>query len=260
MAGETVDYDFLINRAVQLQRSFWTFNGDEKESLLSRFPDLLSWTELFRLLQLTCLEFSTTNEGRTQLMNVQLTGNLDAPAGFTYDLCKELIERLISKESPYRARPCYVWQGKAGQSSNISPDLYGKLRNASVTHLGCLEVIHLDEDGLPTRISFIPFDDIEGIIYSRPSLFRFAKLLYKDARDIEIVLVPLLYGISWFTANEIDHNGSMTRFYCSMLVEGLDCKIGIGVGHQDFLLSGFESGEGGDTLFGMGSVSKIMTG
>jgi hypothetical protein len=165
----------------------------------------------------------------------------------------------MSKESPFRARPFYVWQGNAGQSSNKSYDIFGKLRNASITHLGCFEVMHLDEGGLPTKVSFIPLADIKEIIFTPPLLFRFAKVLYEDDRAMEIVLVPLLYGLSWFTDNEFDHNGSMTRFICSMKVEGLEAKTSIGVGHQD-LKSGFESGEGVDYLFGIGSVSKILSG
>ena len=241
--------------AMQLQRTYWTYNPDEKAALLARYPDSLSWSEILRLHHLTCLELLSSEEGNAQLMGDQ-EGSMDAPKGAAYDLCRELAQRLLSQDSPYRVRHCDIWKGEAGQSGQRPPDLQGQLRNASLTHLGCLEVVHLDEQNHPKELSFIPFDDIRGVLFAQPSLFRAAKVLYEDSRE-EIVYIPLIYGVSWLTDNKYDHDGTMTRFRCHLRFDEFNMAIGIGIGHQDFILTGPEA-ESIGTLFGLGSIGEIM--
>lgn len=124
--------------------------------------------------------------------------------------------------------------------------------NASLTHLGSLEVIRLDDQGLPRELDFIPLDDIRGIILASPTLFRGAKVFYDDGRDDEILLVPLIYGVSWSTNNEYYRSGRMTRFASFVNLDGR--SIGIGYGQQDWKVPT----EGGETLFGLRSVGEVM--
>ncbi len=185
-----------------------------------------------------------------------LEGSYSAPKLTAYELCRELVQRLLSQDSPYRMRHCDIWQGEAGQSGQRPPDLQGQLRNASLTHLGCLEVIHLGNQNQVRELSFIPFDDIRGVLFAPPSLFRAGKVFYEDSSE-EIVYIPLIYGVSWVTDNKYDHDGTMTRFCCHLRVDGLDMHIGIGIGHQDFLLTVPEA-EGEAQIFGLGSIGEII--
>ncbi len=118
-----------------------------------------------------------------------------------------------------------------------------------MSHLGALEVIHLDAQQQPERLSFVALDEISGVTFGEPSLLRAARLYYEDDRGEEIVLVPLVYGLSWRSGQEHDRDGSMTRFICDLGKPG----TGIGIGHQDLLISG-EQGR----LFGLATVRELM--
>lgn len=239
------------NPAIQLQHAYWTHNPTEKAALLIRYPASLSWTETLRLHHLVCLELLSSKEGNPQLMGEVM--QLDAPKGDTHDLCQALLQRLLSQNSPYKARHCAIWQGEAGQSGRRPPDMQGQLQNASLTHLGCLEVIRLDSQNQPKELAFIPFDDLRGVLFAQPSLFRAAKILYEDSKE-EIVLAPMIYGISWLTNNEFDHDGTMTRFCCQLPIDEFD--MGIGVGHQDFVLAVPKTKD--KQLLGLGSIGEVM--
>lgn len=243
-----------LNSAIQLQLAYWSYDPDEKAALLARYPDALSWSEILRLHHLTCLELLSSKQGNAQLMDVS-SGDIDAPQGASYKLCQALTQRLMSQNSPYRTRNCFVWQGDLKQVAQQPPDLQGKLRNASLTHVGCLEVMRLDQHNQPKELSFIPFDDIRAILFDQPSFFRAARIVYEDASE-EIVYLPLLYGVSWLTENEYDHNGTRTRFRCLVNVDGIN--MGMGIGHQDFSLTEFDS-EGSSQIFGLGSLAKLIS-
>jgi hypothetical protein len=147
-----------------------------------------------------------------------------------------------------------VWQGSAGASDTRPPTMDGTLRNASLTHLGCVEVLRMDSQDRPTGIDFIALDDIRGMLLASPSIFRAAKILFEDGRPGEIVRLPLVYGFSWFTGRGEDTDGTLTRF-CSHITTPISSSpLGIGLGHQDFVL---ESPKGA-SLFGLGSVGELM--
>ena len=57
-----------------------------------------------------------------------------------------LVLQLLSEAGPFKPRHVAVWQGKAGESENRKEGLYGVFCNATLTHLGCIEVIHLDAE------------------------------------------------------------------------------------------------------------------
>lgn len=241
---------------MKLQRAYWTYNSAEKAALLNRYPNYLSWPEILRLHHLACLELLNTQEGKAQLTSEQ-GESFQAPEGFTSDLCQELTNRLLSGNSPYRVRHCSIWQGEAGKSEERPPDHQGFLRDASLTHLGCLEVIRLDSQFEPRELAFISFDDIQGVVIPQPGLHRPAKLFYEYSKGAETVCIPLIYGISWLTNNEYDHDGSFTRFCCHLVFEKLNSNVGIGIGHHDFFL-GLPKAENEWRIFGLGSVGEMV--
>jgi hypothetical protein len=116
-------------------------------------------------------------------------------------------------------------------------------------------VYRVDATNQPTRIDFVNFDELSGVVFAPPNLIRAAKLFYEDRRD-EIVLVPLLYGLTWAIGNEYDRAGRMTRFVAHLDGEEVGAlgASGIGVGQQDFSI---RSQDGGGSLFGLSSVAEI---
>src|SRR5262249_5171671 len=122
-------------------------------------------------------------------------------------------------------------------------------------HLGCLEIYRVDAENQPTGIDFVAFDELSGVVFAPPNLIRAAKLFYDDGRD-EIILVPMLYGLTWLIGNEYDRAGTMTRFIAHLHGEEIDAlgASGLGVGQQDFTI---RNQDGGGTLFGIGSLAEI---
>jgi hypothetical protein len=149
-----------------------------------------------------------------------------------------------------------IWQGQPAQpGTSREPDMQGEFLNPSLTHLGCLEVYRVDAANQPTRLDFVSFDELSGVVFAPPSMIRAAKLFYDDGRG-EIVFVPLLYGLTWAIGNEFDRAGRMTRFVAPLDGEevGVLGASGIGVGQQDFSV---RSRDGDCCLFGLGSVAEI---
>lgn len=245
----------LAEPAREIQQKYWTPNPDEKRNLLKKGIDDLSWEESLRLLHLTCLEMLSDGAGREQLMLAEISekDSGEAPPGENRDLILRLLTRLSSDESPYKPRTVAVWQSKGGTPGKGEFDLKGIFRNASLTHLGCIEVIRLNDKNQPTELSFISFDDLHQTIFKTGGLFRIAEFEFKDGRPKEEMLVPLQYGISWITPNTFDHDGTFTRFICNVESKQHNFQINIAVGHQDFLIES----EGGILLLGLGSIEKL---
>jgi len=88
-----------------------------------------------------------------------------------------------------------------------------------------------------------------------PNLIRAAKLFYDDGRN-QIVLVPMLYGLTRAIGNEYDRAGRMTRFVAHIDGEEFSAlgASGLGVSQQDFTL---RNQDGGGSLFGIGSVTEV---
>jgi len=252
-AGEKQQDRELNNRLRQIQEAYWTLDREEKEALLAKSLDALSWREKLRLLHLTVLEILETEEGKRQLTATEMTGASDAPDGEPARLCADLVKRLMVKESPFRPRRLAIWQGTPNAVSERPADIEAFCRNASITHLGAIEVIRLDEKGEPRELAFVGLDEIRGAIFQG----RAARLFYDDGRQDEIVWVPLLYGWSWRTPNTYDQDGTMTRFRCHVKVEGIENRLAVGIGHQDVVA---RQQDGSQTLFGIGSVGEIAVG
>jgi hypothetical protein len=149
-----------------------------------------------------------------------------------------------------------IWQGPSAQPGDKrEPDMQGEFLNPSITHIGCLEVYRVDAANQPNALGFVSFDELSGVLFAPPSLLRAAKLFYDDGRD-EIVIIPLLYGLTWAYGNEYDRAGRMTRFIAHLDDEAVGAlgASGIGVGQQDLSI---RKQDGGGSLFGLGSVAEI---
>jgi hypothetical protein len=245
----------LFEQSRTLQIQYWTANADEKQRLLAEGVDHLDWEKSFRLLHLACLDMVSVGAGKDALESDD-PDDVDAPKGTDRELIVRLLKRLRSAESPYKERRVALWQGKAGESETREPNFQGIFRNASLTHLGSLEVIRLDAQQRPSGVGFVPLDDLRGVVFARPAIFGLAKLFYDSQRPDEVVLVPMLYGISWRTPNAFDQDGSMTRFICHIDAADVVGGHSIGVGQQDFVIQQSEH----QSVIGLGSVGEMMTG
>lgn len=226
-------------RAAEMQRAYWTHNPEEQARLEARGAEQLDWRERLRLHHLICLQRLNAGPERAAAT----------------EKCRQTAQALIAPDSPYRPRAAMVWQGQSAQpGAGREPDMQGEFLNPSLTHLGCLEVYRVDAANRPTRLDFVGFDELSGVVFAPPNMIRAAKLFYEDGRG-EIVLVPLLYGLTWAVGNEFDRAGRMTRFVAHLDGEEVGAlgASGIGVGQQDFSVRG----QDGSSLFGLGSVSEL---
>src|SRR5262245_15072762 len=107
---------------VQLQKAYWTFNQGEKDSLLRRFPDSLSWAELLRLQHLVSLEVVNQVVDGKRLLDAE--SHVAAADGPLHDLSSQITVKLLMPESPYRMRHCEIWQGQSQEQR--PPDLGGQ--------------------------------------------------------------------------------------------------------------------------------------
>jgi hypothetical protein len=236
---------------IELQRSYWQPAPSERSALLARGIDALTWVERLRLHHLLCIELFQKNGRGAEDFD---EGSANVPASSAADRLVASAEQLLSPGSPFRARYTMLWQGPAGESENREPDLQGLVRNASLTHLGCLEAITIDEQMQPTGLKFIPFDDIRGVLLGRPSLFRAAKVLYECGRDEEMVCLPLIYGLSWQTGESMLTDGRITRFCCNLSGPPSLGQLAIGLGHQDLFVS---TADKQMNLVGLGSPGEL---
>lgn len=252
-------------RLTAIQTDYWRFDSKEKASLIRRGPLNLPWPEMLRLNHLCCLETLQTKRWQRYLQDDEayaqdLSAGLssDSYPGLDLEFWPELLQKLASSQSPYRARYCSVWQLKADNSEPRQPDFQGLFVNHSLTHLGSLEVIRVDEARNPTKLAFVPLDEVAHLMLGRPALFRTAKLTYDDDRADEVVWIPLLYGISWMSSQAYDTDGSLTRWvgHTSLGTGGERRNLGVGIGHQDFTVHNPADPEK-SILFGLGSVSEV---
>jgi hypothetical protein len=81
--------------------------------------------------------------------------------------------------------------------------------------------------------------------------------LFDEDGRAEIVLVPMLYGLSWAMGNEYDRAGGMTRFVSHLDIEEIGAlgASGMGVGHQDFCV---HSQDGGNFPPGSRRVESLL--
>jgi hypothetical protein len=241
-----------INPLQQLQLEYWTYNPSEHQSLVARGEDL-SWNEWLRLHHLNCLELLQTDEGR-KLFEAQDSNEARLPE-MAGQLLQQTYARLASEASPYRAHACVVWRRQGSASVQREHDQMGLAMNASLTHVGAIEVVQPNGAEKPASIDFIGISEVRSVVLGPPAIFRPARISFDDARVSVLVHLPSLYGISWRSRHPYDRDGSLTRFGCHRTV-GEFGAFGIGIGHQDFLL---RSSKGAATVMGLGRIQEIQT-
>jgi len=223
--------------AVSLQAAYWRPDPAALAALAGRFHSL-AWGERLRLHHLLCMQI--VDAGYDGLRPHR-------------DLFQELLGLLLSPKSPWRPRSAAIWQGAPSVSDPRPPTLQGLLSNASLTHLGAVEMIHLDASQSPTALDFVPFDELLSLVAAGQSLFRAARVFTLGATGGPTVWLPLLYGTSWCSPEPTDRDGSMTRF--DHLPDDVPSPVrGVGFGHQDLQLFDPEHGR----LLGIGGVGEIM--
>lgn len=232
--------DAIAQRAVALQKDYWRANPSELASLEQLAAP--SFAERLRLHHLRCLAWLSESAALQQA--------LLAPAG-ERDTSEPLvppaaviasIDALLVRRSPYRARHGFAWLGGGPPQGEAIPysDHQGRTVNASLTHLGALEVITLDAALEPAALAFVPFDELMTITLAphepgELAPFRPAKLLREYGLPEQVVLVPLRYGLSWYAfepallrgeGREAEH--ALARVALPKLGEGRSLALRIG--------------------------------
>jgi len=146
---------------------------------------------------------------------------------------------------------CFIDAGNGPINESMGYTDKGMTSNASLTHLGAVEVIRLSTDEqTPDCIDFVTFGEIEQLNCVGTSQLRSA-LVTIEGRQPESVWVPLLYGLSWHSYNPSDRTGEVTRFILHS-----DLRVGpitgIGVGQQDFLTVAE-----GAKMIGFGGIRRL---
>ncbi len=195
----------VLSRVHRLRKRYWSFREEEYGSLRERDPEKLTWAELFRLHHLTLLDFH-----RLPDVASLLEGGVP-PAGEEKErrelLLRELLRkkeqgetvrnlsaRLLGPGSPYRPRhsSLRLRQGSGGEG----PELSGLLSRASLFHLGSLELIRVDEEGMPREVEFVPLDSLRSARFDTLSVLPLVKIYFEYGREEEIFFAPLFFGIT----------------------------------------------------------------
>ena len=232
-------------KAVALQKEYWTFNQGEKDYLLGKYKDGdIEYEEVYRLHHLICMEIHEENKDN----------EIPIYEGDLKSLSLELIGKLISPESPYRIFHGSFWFGESEvPAEHGNEDFVGHFMNYSVTHLGALEVLTFDENQMPEKLEFIPFDEIQGGFFHGHSMLRPGKLFFEFGEPEQAYWFPMLYGVSFLEGDDSPELGRMTSFRNQFEVEALQLNMGLGFGQQDWLMQGEE----GQKLIGLAQVREF---
>jgi hypothetical protein len=258
-----VGLDPVAERAVDLQKRYWTANPEELALLEARRFETLESRELLRLHHLRCLALLDARDGI-------LRRGLLAP------VAERSAKALLGRRSPYRPRHAFTWLGAGPPEGDAIPysDFQGRTLNASLTHLGALEVIALDQAFEPARVEFLELDQVLTISLGQLAAtapFRPARILREYGLDERVVLLPLRYGLSWFAHEPELLRGTAEHQLASVELSGLadpsrapgnplDRRtLGIAVGPQRFeVLSDYrEDGDRGLSRFHLADAYQI---
>ncbi|MFO7566291.1 MAG: hypothetical protein R6X02_26850 [Enhygromyxa sp.] len=277
--------DPVSERAVALQKRYWSPNPDELAALEARAFESLDPRELLRLHHLRCLALLDARDAILRRALLAPKAERPAPAQLQAAVDPKLparVERsaaaLLARRSRCRPRHGFVWLGAGPPAGDEVPysDLQGRLVNASLTHLGCLEVIALDDALEPARVEFLDFDQILTISIGAGELgpaapFRPARILREYGRAERVVLLPLRYGFSWFAHEPELLRGTAEHEVASLELRGLadpsrpvgkrlDRRpLGVAVGPQRFEIASDypEEGEAGLSRFRLADAYQI---
>ncbi len=201
--------DPISERAIALQKAYWQSAPDELAELEARAEP--SWTERLRIHQLRCLAWLDADEGR--LRRALLAPPAERPSGASGSegdsLARERVlasaKQLLGRASPFRPRHGFAWLGDGPPDGEAIPysDFQGRTIHASLTHLGALEVVTLDDRHEPAGIEFVPFDELLTLTVAprEPGVqpaFRPARVLREYGLADQIVLLPLRHALSWY--------------------------------------------------------------
>src|SRR5262249_36967356 len=142
-----------------------------------------------------------------------------------------------------------IWTGQSPPNDRRSPDLQGLLCNPSLTHLGCLEVVRVDDNN-PPEIVFIAFADIRKLALGEPTVFRAVNITYEDGRADEFAFVPLMYGLTGRSPSDDILTGRKSRFVAFLGGDGPASAYGIGLGQQNLMIR--QDGVGPAPEYGVG--------
>jgi hypothetical protein len=209
--------DPISERCVALQKAYWAPAPAELAQLEAIAFEQLRGPELLRLHHLRILALLDARDA-------VLRRGLLAPAAerpLAEDLAvatdpallakvEASAKALVRRRSSYRPRHGFVWTGAGAPETDEVPysDFQGRLVNASLSHLGSLEIIRLDERFEPAALEFLDFDQILTISLGATEAgdrapFRPARILREYGREELVVLLPLRYGLSWL-AHEVE--------------------------------------------------------
>src|SRR5689334_1868523 len=204
--------DPIGERAIELQKRYWSPAPEELRELEGRGLAALDWPDKLRLHHLRCLALLDGGDGllRRGLLAPaserpsaeQLSDAIDP---VLRDRVAASAKTLLGRRSPYRPRHGFAWLGDGPPEGDAVPysDFQGRTVNASLTHLGSVEVIRLEPTTLePAAIEFVAFDDILTLARSPRehggTPFVPARILREYGQDELVVLLPLRHGLSWF--------------------------------------------------------------
>jgi hypothetical protein len=227
--------DPIGERAIGLQKRYWSPAPDELRELEGRGLGAIDWPEKLRLHHLRCLALLDAGEGllrRGLLAPVAERPSLDALATAIDPVLRERVaasaKALLGRRSPYRPRHGFAWLGDGPPEGDAVPysDFQGRIVNASLTHLGCVEIIRLDPSTLePAALEFLSLDQVmtlaRGPRDHASAPFVPARILREYGQGELVVLLPLRYGLSWFALEPELLRGEATHEVASIELRGL---------------------------------------
>lgn len=237
-------------------QEYWTANSGELQALQREPASSLPLSRKFRLLHLATMELlglpilrGAVESGDDDLDEAAEKTTLSSPVA---KQCLSLVNELAGPTGPCKARAVAVWQGPKPPDEQQPPTRVGPLTNASFTHQGALEIMRLLPQDKFGPVEFIPFAEMHSAIMVSSSLYRLGLVFLEGGERIEAI-VPMLYGLSWWSKNTYDQDGSMTRFVAPLPTDSPGPALQVGLGHQDFQ----QTAQGGMALFGLGSVARL---
>lgn len=250
--GKSADWGRVATeQARAMQVAYWTANQVELNALKGKGLQTLKWAARLRCHHLACMALLAEGAAKEQFDEGEI-GDDELPSSPQLKMVQETASLLLAADSPFRPRVAAIWQGALDPKMQRQPNAFGVCSNASLTHLGCFEVITLDDKNMLIGLEFLAYDEIHSVVMAAPAQFRMSRIFLEGGADI-MALVPLQYGVSWKSPNDFDRDGSMTRFIGAISPSGSASSYGVGVGQQDLTCES----EGAVTLMGLSSVSQI---
>jgi hypothetical protein len=227
--------DPIGERAIGLQKRYWSPAPDELRELEGRGLAAIDWVEKLRLHHLRCLALLDGCDGllrRGLLASAPERPGADELERAIDPALRERVaasaKALLGRRSPYRPRHGFAWLGDGPPEGDAVPysDFQGRIVNASLTHLGCVEIIRLDPSTLePAALEFVAFDEImtlaRGPRSSASDPFVPARILREYGQDELVVLLPLRHGLSWFAREPELLRGEATHEVAAIELRGL---------------------------------------